>query len=276
VLRSAMESRLNQLAAAPTSPAAAGIPADVLERLGALGYVGAGRPVSPKRERAKAEASTATADPKDKLEDYKALSAAMQDALIAIRTGRYADAVPRLEDVEKRVDSYEVHYYLGRAYAGMQRPREAAAEYDKATKRLPGGAEAWRGLGESRVALGDSRNAIPAFEKLVALAPGDAVARMELGEALRDVARYDDAARVIREAIALDARPAQYWFSLGTVLAAGGKMADAERAFSNAIGREPNNGLYVYNHGVALFRLGRKDEAAAQMNRAAALGYKNR
>lgn len=276
VLRSAMESRLNQLAAAPTSPAAAGIPADVLERLGALGYVGAGRPVSPKRESAKAEASTATADPKDKLEDYKALSAAMQDALIAIRTGRYADAVPRLEDVEKRVDSYEVHYYLGRAYAGMQRPREAAAEYDKATKRLPGGAEAWRGLGESRVALGDSRNAIPAFEKLVALAPGDAVARMELGEALRDVARYDDAARVIREAIALDARPAQYWFSLGTVLAAGGKMADAERAFSNAISREPNNGLYVYNDGVALFRLGRKDEAAAQMNRAAALGYKNR
>jgi Flp pilus assembly protein TadD len=80
----------------------------------------------------------------------------------------------------------------------------------------------------------------------------------------------------MREAIALDERPAQYWFSLGTVLGAGGHMAEAERAFNEAISREPNNGLYVYNHGVALFRLGRKDEAAAQMNRAAALGYRIR
>jgi len=233
----------------PASPnAPAGVSPDVLERLGALGYVGPG--ATPGRT---------GIDPKDALEDYKSLSAAMQDALVAMRASRFADAVAQLEGVEKRVDSYEVHYYLGRAYAGWARPREAAAEYEKATTRLSGGAESWRGLGESRVALGDSRHAIPAFEKLVALAPDDPVARMELGEALRDVARYEDAARVIREAIALDERPAQYWFSLGTVLGAGGHMAEAERAFNEAISREPTNGLYVYNHGVALFRLGRKD-----------------
>jgi tetratricopeptide (TPR) repeat protein len=262
----ALRSALLAQAFRPASPnAPAGVSPDVLERLGALGYVGPG--ATPGRT---------GIDPKDALEDYKSLSAAMQDALVAMRASRFADAVAQLEDVERRVDSYEVHYYLGRAYAGWARPREAAAEYEKATTRLPGGAEAWRGLGESRVALGDSRHAIPAFEKLVALAPGDAVARMELGEALRDVARYEDAARVIREAIALDERPAQYWFSLGTVLGAGGHMAEAERAFNEAISREPNNGLYVYNHGVALFRLGRKDEAAAQMNRAAALGYRIR
>ena len=48
----------------------------------------------------------------------------------------------------------------------------------------------------------------------------------------------------------------------------------AERALAEALSREPDNGQYVYNHGVALSRLGRKDEAAAQMNRAAALGYR--
>jgi Flp pilus assembly protein TadD len=99
---------------------------------------------------------------------------------------------------------------------------------------------------------------------------------MELGEAYRDVARYDDAARVIREALALDPGPAQYWNSLGTVLGAGGKMADAERAFAEAATREPNNGMYAYNRGLALQRLGRKGEAAAQINRAAALGYPGR
>src|SRR5436189_6324327 len=39
VLRSAMESRLQQQAAAPSSSAAVGVPADLLERLGALGHV---------------------------------------------------------------------------------------------------------------------------------------------------------------------------------------------------------------------------------------------
>ncbi len=248
------------------APGASGLSADALERLGALGYVGPG--ASPGRT---------GLDPKDKVEDYRALSAAMQDALIAMRTSRPADAVSRLREVQRRgVDSYDVHFYLGRAYAGTQRWRDAAGEYDKATKRMPGGAEAWRGLGESRVALGDSRSSIPAFERLVALAPGDAVARMELGEAYRDVARYDDAARTIREALAIDPRPAQYWHSLGTVLGANGKVADAERAFSEAVSREPANGLYVYNHGAALYRLDRKEEAAAELDRAAALGYKNR
>ena len=267
VMRDFIEASLrNEQITARSDTAAAGVPPEVLDRLGSLGYIGAGG--SGNRQ-------SHGADPKDKLADYKALSTAMQDAVIALRASRHADAVARLQDVQARgVDSYEVHYYLGRAYAGQQRWRDAAAQYGKAVEKLPAGAEAWRGLGESRVALGDSRGAIPAFERLVALAPGDAVARMELGEALRDVARYGDAIRVIREALAIDSRPAQYWHSLGTVLAANADMAGAERAFSEAISREPNNGQYVYNHGAALYRLGRKDEAAAQMNRAAALGYR--
>jgi choline-sulfatase len=268
-MRAALEARRQHERPEAQNPnAAAGIAPEVLERLGALGYVGPG---------ADAGHASAGADPKDKLDEYKALSAAMQDALIALRASRPADAVARLRDVETRgVNSYEVHYYLGRAYAAMPRWRDAAVEYEKATRTLPGGAEAWRGLGESRVALGESRGAIAPFERLVALAPGDAVARMELGEALRDVARYGDAARVIREALAIDSRPAQYWHSLGTVLGAGGDIAGAERAFNEAISREPGNGQYVYNHGVALFRLGRKVEASAEMSRGAALGYRPR
>ena len=268
-LRGSIEAPLKQEQASARAPAAAAaIPPDVLQRLGALGYVGAG--ASPGR-------SSTGADPKDKVAEYKVLRGLMQDGLVALRSGRAADAVTPLQDVERRgVDSFEIHYYLARSYAALQRWREAAPEYERATARLPGHADAWRGLAESRLALRDGKGAVAAFEKLVALAPADAVARMQLGEALRDVARYEDAVRVIREAIAIDARPAQYWFSLGTVLGAGGRIAEAERAFNEAIAREPNNGLYVYNHGVALFRLGRRDEAARDLQRAAALGYRAR
>jgi choline-sulfatase len=273
-MRAALEGRLTQERKNSATSTVGGVPPEVLERLGALGYVGAGRPVSPKSSGAGGTKAD-PADPKDKLADYKALSGLMQQGLVALRAGRPADAVEPFRSVARRgVDSFESHYYLARAYAGVKQWREAAAEYDRATARLPGGIEAWRGLGESRVALHDGAGAVRAFEKLVALAPRDPIALMQLGEAYRDVARYKDATRVIREALALDPRPAQYWHSLGTVLGAGGEMAEAERAFAEATTREPGNGLYAYNRGLALQHLGRREEAAVQLKRAADLGYR--
>jgi choline-sulfatase len=268
-MRTSLEARLRaELSMVRTETAKAGVSPEQLERLGALGYVGPGRPVSPKRVSAKA------ADPKDKLADYKALSGLMQEGLVALRAGRPADAVAPLQAVARRgIDSYESHFYLARAYAGLERWREAADEYDKALAKLPDDVEAWRGLGMSRVGLRDGAGAVRAFDKLVALAPRDAVALMQLGEAYRDVARYQDATRVIREALAIDPKPAQYWNSLGTVLGASGQMADAERAFGEAGIREPNNGSYAYNRGLALQQLGRRDEALVQLQRAADLGY---
>ncbi|HEX6463708.1 MAG TPA: sulfatase-like hydrolase/transferase, partial [Vicinamibacterales bacterium] len=249
VFRATLESRVRQQAARGETARSA-VPADVRERLGALGYVGpGGTPVSPKPARPKAE----KADPKDMLQDYKALSQSMQDGLIALGAGRAADAIERFRAVASRgIDSYESHYYLARAYAGASRWSEAAAEYDHALARLPSDADALRGLGDSRVALHDAPGAIRAYERLVAAAPGDAVALMQLGEAYRDAARYADAARAIRQALKIDPDPAQYWNSLGTVLGASLQMGDAERAFAEASARDPNNGMYAYNRGLAL------------------------
>jgi arylsulfatase A-like enzyme/Flp pilus assembly protein TadD len=265
-LRGSIEARLKtEQAAARTETAAAGIPPEVLERLGALGYVGPG--ASPGRK-------STGADPKDKLADYKALRELMQEGLVALRSGRAADAVKPLQAVARRgVDSFELHYYLARTYAALERWRETGAEYTRALDRMPGNIESWRGLGESRVALRDGAGAVRAFEKLVTLAPRDPVALMQLGEAYRDVARYQDAVRVIRAALAIDPGPAQYWNSLGTVLGASRQMAEAERAFGEATTREPGNGLYAYNRALALQQLGRRDEALVQMKRAADLGY---
>jgi tetratricopeptide (TPR) repeat protein len=269
-LRASIETRLKvEQTAAHSESAAAGVPPEMLERLGALGYIGAGGAgASPGHK-------SGAVDPKDRVADYKALRELMQQGLIAIRSGRPSDAVAPLQSAARRgVDSYEIHYYLARAYLALERWREAAAQYEKATLKLPGDVEAWRGLGQSRVALRDGTGAVRAFEKLVTLAPGDAVAKMQLGEAYRDVARFADATRVIREALAIDPAPAPYWNSLGTVLGAGGQMAEAEKAFAEAAIRDPGNGMYAYNHALALQQLGRRDEALVQLKRAAELGYR--
>ena len=99
---------------------------------------------------------------------------------------------------------------------------------------------------------------------------------MQLGEAYRDVARYQDAVRVIRAALAIDPKPAQVLELAGN--GPGGKRADGgrERAFGEATTREPGNGLYAYNRALALNQLGREEEDAAQLTRAAShSGYSN-
>ncbi len=244
---------------------ASGVPPELLERLGALGYVSPGGSNRPQ---------DAGADPKDHLDEYQALTNQMLQALLALRQGRAAEALPFFRALEKRgADSFELRYYLGRTYAALGRVKEAAAQYERAVAKQRGYADAWRGLGESRVSLGDQAGAAAAFEALVTINPGDALALMELGQVYRDQNRVADAVRVMRDATQRDPGPAAYWNALGTVLGASGQMAEAERAFSEATSREGGNGLFVYNQAIALEQLGRRDEAVARYRRAAELGY---
>jgi len=265
-MRAGLEQRLRaEQTTARSDAAAAAVPPELLEKLGALGYVSPGGPAGGK---------ASGADPKDKLDEYKALNTLMRQGMLALRAGRPAESVTHFRGLTARgVDSFEVHYYTGRAYAAMRRWREAAREYERAAEKLPAYGAAWRGLGESRVALKDPAGAAAAFEKLVSLAPRDALARVQLGEAYRDLRRGDDAARMMREAVAIDPAPASYWNSLGMVLGGDGRMGEAELAFAEASKRDEGNPQYLYNRGLALERMGRSDEAAAQFRRAAELNF---
>jgi choline-sulfatase len=239
------------------------VPPELLEKLGALGYV------SPGRSTAKASG----ADPKDTLEEYKAITATMQQALAAFRSGRAAEAVDHLQPLVKRgFDSYELHYYLGRSYDALKRPRDAASSYERAVALLPGDATAWRHLGAARVALRDWPRAAQAFEKLVTIVPEDALARMELGQVYRDQGRWNDAAAAMHAAVDRDASRADFWNALGTAYGGGGRMAEAERAFAEAAARDTGNAMFRYNHGLALRQLGRREEALAELHAAAKLG----
>jgi choline-sulfatase len=266
-MRAGLEQRLREEQTAVRSgSAAAAVPPDLLEKLGALGYVSPGGPSGAK---------ASGADPKDKLEEYKALNTFMRQGLIALREGRPADTLKHFGGLASRgVDSFEVHYYSGRAYTALKRWREAERAYAKAAEKLPSYAAAWRGLGESRRALRDLAGAQSAYEKLVSIAPRDALARVQLGEIHRDRGRVDDAARLMREAVEIDAAQASYWNSLGMVLGGAGRMEEAERAFAEAASRDAENPQYIYNRGLALQRLGRGSEAREQFQRAADMGFR--
>jgi len=265
-MRAGLRARLEtEQTAARGDTARAGVPPELLEKLGALGYVSPGGP-SPTK--------TTGADPKDKIDEYKAISRLMTEGLVALREGRPAQTLERFQGLERRgVDGYELHFYRGRAYAALKRWREAAAEYERAAAKLPGDAAAWRGIGDSRVELRDWPAAVRAFQRVVSLVPVDAFARMQLGEAYRDAGDVQGATREMREAVKLDPAPASYWNALGTMIGAGGEMVEAEQAFANAVSRDSGNGLFLFNDAAALERLGRRDEAIAQYRRSDSLGY---
>ena len=294
-LRAELGRRLDAERAGARAPASAGaIPPELLEQLGALGYVGAG-----------SGATTATpgADPKDKLEDYKVVNAAMREGLTRLREKDPVGAAARFESLLARgIASFEVHYYLARALVDQRQCRRAIAHFDAALQRLPAYGPAYTGLADCHLSLGDPtralavlakgksvsprdarlfeaeaaiyrqlekpREAIAAYEAALLLAPQDALLRVKLGELFRDAREPERAIALMREAVGLDPEPGEYWNALGMVLGGSEKLGEAEAAFREAVKRNANDAQYAYNLGLVLLRQGRREEAAAFFRKA--------
>jgi arylsulfatase A-like enzyme/Tfp pilus assembly protein PilF len=286
--RSALGRRLEaEKATAATPSAAAAIPPELLEQLGALGYVGAGGAI---------KGGTPGADPKDKLADYKAINTLMREGLTHLREKDPAGSAERFRKLIARgVESFEVHYYLARALVLQNRCGDAVPHFEAAIKRLPAYGAAYTGLAECKTSRGDAkgaldvirrgeaanpkdgrlrdaegglwrtlekpREAIAAYEAALPLLPKDALVRIKLGELYRDTAQLDKAIAVMREGIAIDPAPANYWNSLGMVLGGSGHLPEAEKAFREALGRDGTDAQYAYNLGLVLQRQGRPIEA---------------
>ncbi|MET0556044.1 MAG: sulfatase-like hydrolase/transferase [Vicinamibacteria bacterium] len=270
------------------------VPPDVLEKLGALGYVGGGSNAAP-----------TGADPKDKLEDYKAVNRLVREGLTRLHERDFAGSAQRFRALQARgVDSFEARYYLGRALVGLARWREAAEQFEGALRWQPAYVAAHEALATCRERAGDPESALAAlregqrrsprdprlldaeaglqrrlgnqaearraYEAMLPLAPKDALVRVQLGELYRDAGDPARAAALLREAVALEPATGSYWNALGMVLGGQEALAEAEQAFREAVARDPKSARYRYNLGLALERQGRRDEARAAFGEALA------
>ena len=288
-LRSSLQGFLEEKERTETPAAAAAeIPPGLAEKLGALGYLGSGSESS--------KSAAERADPKDKLEEFRIVHGLMREGLTLLQEKDYRESIKRFQALlDRGDDSFEVHYYLGRALVRLRRFGEALPHFESAAERDPGNGLASLELAECRLELNDREGALAAlragqkasprnpglyrregeillragrrqeaaraFENVLDLAPQDALLRVRLGEIYRDLGETDTAIRFLLEAVALDPKPASYWNSLGMVLGGAGNMEEAEGAFREAIRRDGSDPQYAYNLGFALLRLGRAEEA---------------
>ena len=260
---------------------------ELVEKLGALGYVGAG---------GAAETATPGADPKDKIGEFREVNSLIREALLAFHANAFPASVSKLRQVIARgVESFEVHYYLARALFAQGRYAEAGRHYDEAARREPAHSGAWTGAAECRLRAGDDDGALQrlrsgqaaaptdaalrarearllrtlgrreearrAYEAALPLAPRDARLRAELGELLREMGDVPGALVRQKEAVELDATVAAYWNSYGMTLGGEKRLAEAEQAFREAVRLDDRNHRYVYNLGLILLRQGRAADA---------------
>jgi choline-sulfatase len=256
--------RIESAFGAPEAPVPA-VDAETRARLRSLGYVGG----------TAAQSGHRGPDPKDMIAGLAAYRATMTRVTAALRTGKPAAAIPLLEELlASHGESYELHLFLGDAYAQTKRTDEALVEYAAARLANPATAEpliasararlaagdaaaavadlaqaerlephsdeALTVRGAARAQQGDAKGALDDFRAAVALNGSNAEARVKLAGLAMDLAMYDQARGQFEALLAMNYRPSRMHFGLGQVAQAHGDAAKAAAEYRAALRLEPS------------------------------------
>ena len=281
-----MKTELDRLMAetsrgAPT-PQAANLDKETVERLAALGYIGA--PVAARKAAAEPKA---LADPKDKVQIFEAVLRAGE----LIMGEDYPSAAAALEAALREEPGIpQALLLLATCYKELGRKEEAKANLDLLLRDNPENTQALISLagilkeegksedvlalckrtlsvdeknvqafiliGEVHVARKDSLQALPYFEKAVEIQPKLTQNRLSLAACLIDLKQYDRAEPLLKEIIEKNPKFPFAHFNLGLLYEEQGRWAEAKAAYAEAVSLFPKDFRSRFNFGKVLFRLG--------------------
>jgi arylsulfatase A-like enzyme/Tfp pilus assembly protein PilF len=270
---------------------------EALERLRALGYVGAG---SDGRE---APRSGPRPDPKDRIPSLRAL----QEARALRDEGRLDEAAQRLEElagrepgnaevpallasVELRRKRHDAAIAAGRrvlelnprsalgvldlalAYQAAGRLDEAIAGFERTLELLPDNVKALLNLAEIHYARGERQKAFDCYQRAATLVPGLSLAQANLGILALEMNRLGVAEAALRKALALGATRASLHFNLGVIAEQRGQLDVALREYRAEVAAHPEAYKAWVNLGLLERQAGRTSAALAAFDRAASAG----
>jgi len=269
-------------ASAPT-PQAANLDKDTVERLAALGYIGA--PVAPKK--AGEKGTGALADPKDKLVVYESIQRA-GELILQDQHAQAAELLERALEEEPKIPQALV--LLATCYTVLGKMEDAKSRLDEVLKDDPESVQALlalaniligEGKGEDAIALCkrslamDNRNnhayaliaeayindanpagALPYIEKAVEIQPKLTQTHLTLAACLVGTKQYDRAEPMLRDIVREFPKFPFAHFNLGILYEEQGKWDEARAAYSEEASLFPGEYRSRFNLGKLLFRLG--------------------
>jgi choline-sulfatase len=281
-LANGMSAALQRLAAGfgPAATATAPQPdADTLARLRSLGYVGIAAPSRP---------GARGADPKDMIASAEAFRSAISRAMDALGRNDGTAAIVQLKRLLATNErSYELHLFLGDAYAATRQFDNALGEYaaaallnpgsgapalsaarayltqgdttgamrkvDEAARIEPGAADVAVVRGTILERTGDAASAIDAYSTAVRANPSDPQARARLASLAMRMRQFDTAQPQFESLLKMGYRPSRMHFGLAQIAEATGDRVRAVAEYTEAVRLEPS----FADAQAALTRLGR-------------------
>jgi arylsulfatase A-like enzyme/Flp pilus assembly protein TadD len=234
---------------------------EAMEKLAALGYIGAG--AAPD-----AGASSAPAgDPKD----FIALFNRLREANSAVRERRFEEALPILQRVLKEDPKNAfATLVLGSAYMGLGRNRDAVGQFRRYAELVPTSSYAHQWLAICHVRLGERDLALREAEAALALDPKFADAHVLKAGVLASQGRHADAVAELRSAIATDPAKPMLRVDLAKVLAESGKTGEARTEYETVLKESPDSVPALTGLGALLARGGDLQGAEGALRRAIA------
>lgn len=173
--------------------------------------------------------------------------------------------------IDLQPNKAETHGMLGTVLAERGNVQAAIREYARALELNPDSAEAHLGLGTAHLSQARTVEAIRYLQEAVRIDPKLAQAHNRLGDALRSLGQSDEAIRHYREALAFDPNLAEAHYNLGSVLAARRESNEAIVHLRRAVSIRPDYGQ-AHNHlGIALVVTGQLEKALVHFRAAARL-----
>jgi serine/threonine-protein kinase len=186
-------------------------------------------------------------------------------------TGKTDEAIRELRAALKRRPTNDgAHRRLAIALRDQGHPEEALQEYQQALAIRPNYFRNNSALGAFYYRRGQYAEAAIAFQRVTENQPDSAWGFINLGAAYLKAGNNQRALENFERSIEI-APDEMAYSNVGTIQYAEGRYAEAARAFEQAIRLGPKNDVSHRNLGDAYLRLGQKEKARVEYERAAAL-----